>query len=194
MRLKAGRPARPCCPGSNAVARSGRGPDGTGRRDLAPDCGRGHYRLQPGRLLRRPHRPQGAQPAPFDISFSWKLWLSADALGRPLLARLAEAASASIGIAAGYFGGHVGNLIMRVSHIVMASQPSWWRWSGSTCFVPASPISSLCSPSPACRPTCASPAPKRSKCASACSPRACSGPALSGSCAITSCPSSPWRH
>ena len=73
---------------------------------------------------------------PFDLSFGWKLFLGADALGRPLLARLAEAASASIGIAlaavltslagglalgmvAGYFGGPIGNLIMRISDIVM---------------------------------------------------------------------------
>lgn len=73
---------------------------------------------------------------PFDFSQSWTLWLGADALGRSLLSRLAEAAAASIGIAlaavltslvgglalgmvAGYFGGAVGNLIMRVSDIVM---------------------------------------------------------------------------
>jgi peptide/nickel transport system permease protein len=73
---------------------------------------------------------------PFDFSQNWTLWLGADALGRSLLARLAQAAAASIGIAlaavltslagglalgmvAGYFGGVVGNLIMRVSDIVM---------------------------------------------------------------------------
>lgn len=73
---------------------------------------------------------------PFDLSQSWTLWLGADALGRSLLARLAEAAAASIGIAlaavltslvggltfgmvAGYFGGAVGNLIMRISDIIM---------------------------------------------------------------------------
>lgn len=73
---------------------------------------------------------------PFDLSQSWTLWLGADALGRSLLARLAEAAAASIGIAlaavltslvggltlgmvAGYFGGAVGSLIMRISDIIM---------------------------------------------------------------------------
>lgn len=73
---------------------------------------------------------------PFDLSFDWRLWLGADALGRPLMARLAEAALTSIGIAlitvllsvilgtflgliAGYFGGLVGAAIMRVSDIIM---------------------------------------------------------------------------
>lgn len=73
---------------------------------------------------------------PFDFSFDWRLWLGADALGRPLLARLAEAALTSIGIAmltvlvsvilgtalglvAGYFGGIAGAIIMRASDIVM---------------------------------------------------------------------------
>lgn len=72
---------------------------------------------------------------PFDLSFDWRLWLGADALGRPLMARLAEAALTSIGIAlitvllsvilgtllgliAGYFGGLVGAAIMRVSDII----------------------------------------------------------------------------
>lgn len=73
---------------------------------------------------------------PFDFSFDWRLWLGADALGRPLMARLAEAALTSIGIAlltvlvsvvcgtvlglvAGYFGGIAGAVIMRASDIVM---------------------------------------------------------------------------
>jgi peptide/nickel transport system permease protein len=73
---------------------------------------------------------------PFDLTFDWRLWLGADALGRPLLARLAEAALTSLGIAlvtvllsvfvgtllglaAGYFGGLVGAAIMRVSDIIM---------------------------------------------------------------------------
>lgn len=73
---------------------------------------------------------------PFDFSFDWRLWLGADSLGRPLMARLSEAALTSIGIAmltvllslvvgtllgliAGYFGGIVGAAIMRGSDIVM---------------------------------------------------------------------------
>jgi len=73
---------------------------------------------------------------PFDFSRDWTLWLGGDALGRSLLARLADAAAASIGIAlsavlsslvvgtalglvAGYFGGLVSTLIMRVSDIIM---------------------------------------------------------------------------
>lgn len=73
---------------------------------------------------------------PFDFAQDWKLWLGADSLGRPLMARLAQAALTSIGIAlvtvllsliagtllglvAGYFGGVVGNAIMRVSDIIM---------------------------------------------------------------------------
>jgi peptide/nickel transport system permease protein len=73
---------------------------------------------------------------PFDLSADWRLWLGADALGRSLLARLAEAASTSLGIAlitvllslvlgtmlglvAGYFGGTVGAVIMRASDIIM---------------------------------------------------------------------------
>ncbi|GLQ10546.1 ABC transporter permease [Devosia yakushimensis] len=73
---------------------------------------------------------------PFDLSFDWRLWFGADALGRPLMARLAEAALTSIGIAlvtvllsvilgtvlglvAGYFGGLIGAAIMRASDIIM---------------------------------------------------------------------------
>lgn len=73
---------------------------------------------------------------PFDLTQDWRLWLGADSLGRPLLARLANAAFTSIGIAlatvlvsviagtllgliAGYFGGLVGTAIMRLSDIVM---------------------------------------------------------------------------
>jgi peptide/nickel transport system permease protein len=64
------------------------------------------------------------------------LWLGADALGRPLLVRLIQAASTTIGIAlvtvltsliggtllgviAGYFGGIIGNLVMRVCDIIL---------------------------------------------------------------------------
>jgi peptide/nickel transport system permease protein len=73
---------------------------------------------------------------PFSFSQSWTLWLGADALGRPLLVRLIQAASTTIGIAlvtvvtslicgtllgviAGYFGGIVGNIIMRISDIIL---------------------------------------------------------------------------
>lgn len=73
---------------------------------------------------------------PFDFTQDWRLWIGADALGRSLLARLAEAALTSIGIAlltvllslvagtmlglvAGYFGGLIGSAIMRASDIVM---------------------------------------------------------------------------
>ena len=73
---------------------------------------------------------------PFDFTQDWRLWIGADALGRSLLARLAEAALTSIGIAlltvllslvagttlgliAGYFSGLVGSVIMRTSDIVM---------------------------------------------------------------------------
>jgi len=73
---------------------------------------------------------------PFDFGQSWVLWLGADALGRPLLIRLVQAASTTIGIAlvtvltslvggtllgvvAGYFGGIVGNVIMRISDIIL---------------------------------------------------------------------------
>jgi peptide/nickel transport system permease protein len=73
---------------------------------------------------------------PFDFARDWTLWLGGDALGRSLLARLADAAGASIGIAfsavlsslvagtvlgliAGYFGGIAGALIMRLSDIIM---------------------------------------------------------------------------
>ena len=73
---------------------------------------------------------------PFDFGQYWTLWLGADALGRPLLVRLIQAASTTIGIAlvtvltslvggtllgviAGYFGGIIGNLIMRVSDIIL---------------------------------------------------------------------------
>lgn len=73
---------------------------------------------------------------PFSFSLSWTLWLGADALGRPLLVRLIQAASTTIGIAlvtvvtslicgtllgviAGYFGGIVGNIIMRISDIIL---------------------------------------------------------------------------
>ena len=73
---------------------------------------------------------------PFDFSQTWTLWFGADALGRPLLVRLIQAASTTIGIAlvtvltslvggtllgviAGYFGGIVGNIIMRVSDIIL---------------------------------------------------------------------------
>jgi peptide/nickel transport system permease protein len=73
---------------------------------------------------------------PFDFNQSWTLWLGADALGRPLMMRLIQAASTTIGIAlvtvvtslvvgtllgviAGYFGGLVGNIIMRISDIIL---------------------------------------------------------------------------
>ncbi|EJT06364.1 ABC transporter permease [Rhizobium sp. CCGE 510] len=73
---------------------------------------------------------------PFDFGQSWTLWLGADALGRPLLVRLIQAASTTIGIAlttvltsliggtllgviAGYFGGIVGNIIMRICDIIL---------------------------------------------------------------------------
>lgn len=73
---------------------------------------------------------------PFSFGQSWTLWLGADALGRPLLVRLIEAASTTIGIAlvtvltslaggtllgvvAGYFGGFVGSLIMRICDIIL---------------------------------------------------------------------------
>ncbi|WP_105435616.1 ABC transporter permease [Neorhizobium tomejilense] len=73
---------------------------------------------------------------PFDFGQSWTLWLGADALGRPLLVRLIQAASTTIGIAvvtvltsliggtllgviAGYFGGIVGNVIMRICDIIL---------------------------------------------------------------------------
>jgi peptide/nickel transport system permease protein len=73
---------------------------------------------------------------PFDFTQDWRLWIGADSLGRSLLGRLAEAALTSIGIAlltvllslvmgtmlgliAGYFGGPVGALIMRISDVVM---------------------------------------------------------------------------
>jgi peptide/nickel transport system permease protein len=73
---------------------------------------------------------------PLDFSQDWKLWFGADSLGRPLLARLAQAALTSIGIAlltvllslvvgtllglvAGYFGGLIGNAIMRTSDVIM---------------------------------------------------------------------------
>ncbi|OWO94418.1 ABC transporter permease [Rhizobium esperanzae] len=73
---------------------------------------------------------------PFGFRQSWTLWLGADALGRPLLVRLIEAASTTIGIAlvtvltsltggtllgviAGYFGGIVGSLIMRICDIIL---------------------------------------------------------------------------
>ncbi|CAN7635972.1 ABC transporter permease [Rhizobium sp. LjRoot98] len=73
---------------------------------------------------------------PFDFSQAWTLWLGADALGRPLLVRLIQAASTTIGIAlltvltslvggtllgviAGYFGGFIGNVIMRISDIIL---------------------------------------------------------------------------
>jgi peptide/nickel transport system permease protein len=73
---------------------------------------------------------------PFDFGQTWTLWLGADALGRPLLIRLVQAASTTVGIAlvtvlasliggtllgviAGYFGGIVGNLIMRISDIIL---------------------------------------------------------------------------
>ncbi|CDZ28693.1 ABC transporter permease [Neorhizobium galegae] len=73
---------------------------------------------------------------PFDFSQPWTLWLGADALGRPLLVRLIQAASTTIGIAvvtvltsliggtllgvtAGYFGGVVGNVIMRICDIIL---------------------------------------------------------------------------
>lgn len=73
---------------------------------------------------------------PFDFGQSWTLWLGADALGRPLLVRLIQAASTTIGIAvvtvltsliggtllgviAGYFGGVVGNVIMRTCDIIL---------------------------------------------------------------------------
>lgn len=73
---------------------------------------------------------------PFDFAQDWRLWIGADSLGRSLLGRLAEAALTSIGIAlltvllslvagtmlgltAGYFGGLVGSVIMRISDIVM---------------------------------------------------------------------------
>ncbi|SCB58128.1 peptide/nickel transport system permease protein [Rhizobium aethiopicum] len=74
--------------------------------------------------------------APFNFGQSWTLWLGADALGRPLLVRLIEAASTTLGIAlvtvltsltggtllgviAGYFGGIVGSLIMRICDIIL---------------------------------------------------------------------------
>jgi len=74
--------------------------------------------------------------APFDFSQAWTLWLGADALGRPLLVRLVQAASTTImiamvtvltslvsgtilGVIAGYFGGVVGNIIMRISDIIL---------------------------------------------------------------------------
>ncbi|WP_082929018.1 ABC transporter permease [Rhizobium aegyptiacum] len=74
--------------------------------------------------------------APFSFGQSWTLWLGADALGRPLLVRLIEAASTTLGIAlvtvltsltggtllgviAGYFGGIVGSLIMRICDIIL---------------------------------------------------------------------------
>lgn len=73
---------------------------------------------------------------PFDFTQDWRLWIGAASLGRSLLGRLAEAALTSIGIAlltvllslvmgtmlgliAGYFGGPVGALIMRISDVVM---------------------------------------------------------------------------
>ncbi|MBY5813181.1 ABC transporter permease [Rhizobium leguminosarum] len=73
---------------------------------------------------------------PFDFGQSWTLWLGADALGRPLLVRLIQAASTTIGIAlvtvltsliggtllgviAGYFGGIIGNLVMRICDIIL---------------------------------------------------------------------------
>jgi peptide/nickel transport system permease protein len=73
---------------------------------------------------------------PFDFSQTWTLWFGADALGRPLLVRLIQAASTTIGIAlvtvltslvggtllgviAGYFGGIISNIIMRVSDIIL---------------------------------------------------------------------------
>ena len=73
---------------------------------------------------------------PFDFTQDWRLWIGADSLGRSLLGRLAEAALTSIGIAlltvlvslvagtilgltAGYFGGIVGSVIMRISDVVM---------------------------------------------------------------------------
>ncbi|MBB4226989.1 ABC transporter permease [Rhizobium mongolense] len=73
---------------------------------------------------------------PFDFGQSWTLWLGADALGRPLLVRLIQAASTTLGIAmvtvltsliggtllgviAGYFGGIVGNVIMRICDIIL---------------------------------------------------------------------------
>lgn len=73
---------------------------------------------------------------PFDLMQPLQLWLGADALGRPLLPRLATAAGVSMGIAlgavltslvagttlgliAGYFGGVVSSLIMRLSDIII---------------------------------------------------------------------------
>ena len=87
---------------------------------------------------------------PFDFSQTWTLWFGADALGRPLLVRLIQAASTTIGIAlvtvlTSLVGGTLLGVIAGYSAVSSAisscafpisslvSRRCSWHCSGSTC-------------------------------------------------------------
>ena len=131
---------------------------------------------------------RGRNAPPFDLSRGWVWFMGADALGRPLLARIVVAAQntmlvaagavlgsavigTTLGLVAGYAGRRTGEVIMRLADIIMSFPSLLLAVVVLYILGPSVPNLIIVLASPASRSICAPPAPRCWKSASGCSCR-----------------------